>query len=89
MMKFPMANLGMGAFVAIGVVALIAIAMIVYVIGMAVLQYFLMKKFEDKKLVITIIFAVLNLLGCAVVLLIDKIKNDKSKASVVEGSKEE
>jgi biotin transporter BioY len=78
----------MGAFVAIGAVALAAIAMIVYVIGMAVLQYFLMKKFEDKKLVITIIFAVLNLLGCAVVLLIDKIKNDKKKAAAESTSEE-
>jgi biotin transporter BioY len=78
----------MGAFVAIGAVALAAIAMIVYVIGMAVLQYFLMKKFEDKKLVITIIFAVLNLLGCAVVLLIDKIKNDKKKAAAESTSAE-
>ncbi len=88
MMKFPMAHLGMGAFVAIGAVALIAIAMVVYVIGMAVLQYFLMKKFEDKKLVITIIFAVLNLLGCAVVLLIDKIKSDKKKTAAESTSAE-
>lgn len=88
MIKFPTIRLGMGAFVAIGAVALAAIAMIVYVIGMAVLQYFLMKKFEDKKLVITIIFAVLNLLGCAVVLLIDKIKNDKKKAAAESTSAE-
>lgn len=88
MIKFPTIRLGMGAFVAIGAVALAAIAMIVYVIGMAVLQYFLMKKFEDKKLVITIIFAVFNLLGCAVVLLIDKIKNDKKKAAAESTSAE-
>lgn len=75
---------GLGAIFSILLVLLIP----VYIIGMAVLQYFLMKKFEDKKLVITIIFAVFNLLGCAVVLLIDKIKNDKKKAAAESTSAE-
>lgn len=53
---------GLGAIFSILLVLLIP----VYIIGMAVLQYFLTIKFDDKKIIIFIIFAILNFPGCVV-----------------------
>lgn len=56
----------------------------IYIIGMAVLQYYLAVKYDDKKIIILIVFAFLNFPGCIVCAIVyslvyqHKLNNQKS-----------
>lgn len=67
-----MADIGVSAVIGAGtlitsILSLAALLLIpIYVIGMAILQYFLLVKFDSKKIIIFIVFAFLNFFGCIV-----------------------
>jgi len=57
---------GIGSLI-MGLASVLLVLLIpIYIIGMAVLQYFLAVKYDDKKIIIFVVFLILNFPGCIV-----------------------